>query len=127
MNLSIDKNNLLTLGTFALSVFLTGSFFGGDWRYRNELKQEIKEIKAEQAAVLQQVQQENEKYKRQQLEFEKKTLEFYKTLDAITDQKKNVATELKKLEPVITAQKEQLKLDIAVLESLLGNPIELKK
>ena len=121
MALPLPSNTLVSLGTLILSVFLAGSFFGGDWRYRQELKAEIKEIKAEQATMLQQVKEVNEKYQREQVEFNRKTLEFYKTLDDIASQKGDVVKKIKELGPKIDAQIKKTEFEVAVLEKLLDN------
>ena len=123
----MNNNNLITIGTLILSVFVAGSFFGSDWKYRAELRNEITKLKEEQAKALAEVLKANQDYVEQQKKFYDETQVLYQKLGNISNQKKEVIKALEDNQKRLTEHKQQADLHIGRLKNIIqARPVGLQ-
>lgn len=110
------------------SVFFAGIFIRGEIARRQELKQELKEIKDNQARIMAQVDSINVAYATRRLELTQRTDTLYRQIDEILRLKSLNAAKIRQLQDNIAAQRQQLYLDIHDLkETISQHPVGIKK
>lgn len=110
------------------SVFFAGIFIRGEIARRQELKQELKEIKDNQARIMAQVDSINVAYAARRLELTQRTDTLYRQIDEILRLKSLNAAKIRQLQDNIAAQRQQLYLDIHDLkETISQHPVGIKK
>lgn len=121
------NNNLISLGTLVLSVFVAGSFFGSDLKDRAEVRKEIAALKASQEQAMSEVLKANQTYFEQQKKFNEVSQTLYNQLGALTNQKKEVTAAIAKIKEQGVEQQKEIDLHISNFKNLIkARPIELE-
>lgn len=81
------NSNTLSLVGLLVSVFFAGSYLRGEIGRRQEMKQELRELKDEQEKTMARVDSVNAAYEKDKLELLQQTKQFYDQLDTIMDLK----------------------------------------
>lgn len=120
------NNNLISLGTLVLSVFVAGSYFGSGNRERDELRKEIEALKASQAQVLAEVQQANKDYQEKQKKFNEETLVLNQKLVSLSAQKQAGTKAIAANKIKVEQTKQGIEIDLSNLSQYIAiNPLKI--
>ncbi len=113
------NNNTISLISLAASLLFTGAYLSSAISGRREVKEQLRELKAEQQRTMRMVDSINTDYARKKLEFLQMNQKLYSQLDTILDLKVVNSQRLRDVEGKVRDQRLLLDDDVRDLKDLL--------
>lgn len=113
------NTNTISLVALAASLLFTGAYLQNAISGRREVKEQLRELKAEQERTMRMVDSINTDYARKKLEFLQMNQKLYSQLDTILDLKVVNSQRLRDIEGKVRDERIRLDDDVSELKDIL--------
>lgn len=112
-----EYSNLISMGAMMVAVFFTGAFLSGERHRTKELKMELQEIRAQKDAVMQRVEQINQRTYEEEQKILDRIETAYTLLNSLNSQRTLKRKEIEEIRARIEQTQQDIENNIAVINA----------